>query len=214
MCEHTSQLIDVANQLDTLVSSYSVHDAHDLLVNRKAELVGHIGALDACISHIHSHVERSTFKKLGGLVARSHWSLREYPPPDIELSVSEVESSKLSLVFLVTTDAFIDGFMIGLCNVTSTATAVIMAVATSLEMFFLGLSYGSTLRVGSAAAKFSTLICLLLPPFTMIIAAIIGNFLGELLEENSLCFLGALSFAATSLIFLVSNLFIDEIVHN
>ena len=60
--------------------------------------------------------------------------------------VTKPPPSRSSLVLTVSVDAFVDGFLIGLCAVSSKTTAYIMAAATALEMGFLGLAYGSVLR--------------------------------------------------------------------
>ena len=54
------------------------------------------------------------------------------------------------LIFTVTIDAVVDGFLIGLCAVSDATTAYIMAAATSLEMAFLGLAYAAFLKVKNA----------------------------------------------------------------
>ena len=67
--------------------------------------------------------------------------------------------NRSALVLTVSVDAFVDGFLIGLCAVSSATTAYVMASATALEMGFLGLAYGSVLRgdlkavTGASAAQ-------------------------------------------------------------
>ena len=150
---------------------------------------------------------------------------------------------RLVLIFTVTVDAFVDGFLIGLCLVSNFPTALVMALATSLEMGFLGLAYGTTLHrdldktvaaleanaaaaenralassssssssaaaaaaaaaVSKAAARMR--LQLSIPPVVMVLAGVLGVSLGEVLLRNDLLFLGMLSFASVSLIFLVTQ---------
>jgi hypothetical protein len=110
-------------------------------------------------------------------MARGHWSLlhgakhhQNHPPPaptaaaaangetcgggggeDEGADLRQLPPNRAALVLTVSVDAFVDGFLIGLCAVSSKTTAYIMAAATALEMGFLGLAYGSLLRGDLAA---------------------------------------------------------------
>mmetsp|Transcript_36275 Transcript_36275/g.62843 ORF Transcript_36275/g.62843 Transcript_36275/m.62843 type:complete len:151 (-) Transcript_36275:296-748(-) len=108
------------------------------------------------------------------------------------------------LVFTVTIDAVVDGFLIGLCAVSDATTAYIMAGATSLEMGFLGLAYAAFLKDWkmSAPTHYGTLA---IPPIMMAVAGWSGAMIGELLIKNVLLFLGMLSFASVSLVYLVTQ---------
>jgi zinc transporter ZupT len=214
-------------------------------------LVRQISDVEACLEHLHEHVERSTIKTWGPIMARGHWSalvkgkkhgggnhseaeMSDHHGGHTDHSSDEEEDvdgdfsrkPRLVLIFTVTVDAFVDGFLIGLCLVSNFPTAFIMAVATSLEMGFLGLAYGSTLNrdldrtlaailsggggggggaASASSARAATRLQLSIPPVVMVLAGALGVSLGEALQQNALLFLGMLSFASVSLIFLVTQ---------
>ena len=233
--EHTKELTIAVNELEA-ASIEIIGNGHDTSspISSSETLVRYISDVESCLNHLHEHVERSTVKKWGRIMTRGHWSTLSRPAQGGYMSSSGEEDEedefsrkpRLVLIFTVTVDAFVDGFLIGLCLVSNFPTALIMAIATSLEMGFLGLAYGSTLNrdlmkaiasIPSSSLAFSetkarnlTRLQLAIPPVVMVLAGMIGVCLGEVLLESTLLFLGMLSFASVSLIFLVTQELIVE----
>lgn len=104
--------------------------------------------------HQHDHDKKASSSGGGGsdALATSGGSGHEHEHEHEDLT-SKPPPSRSSLVLTVSVDAFVDGFLIGLCAVSSKTTAYIMAAATALEMGFLGLAYGSVLRGDLAAHR-------------------------------------------------------------
>jgi len=110
--------------------------------------------------------------------------------------------SSSSLVFTVTVDAAVDGFLIGIAYEAAQETGVIMAAATSIEMAFLGLTFALSLSGSSGAARAALL---LLPPVVLFGTTILGSLLGKSLEGLPPLFNACVSFGATALLFLVTQ---------
>jgi len=110
--------------------------------------------------------------------------------------------SSSSLVFTVTVDAAVDGFLIGIAYEAAHEAGAIMAAATSIEMAFLGLTFALTLSASSHVARAAVLS---LPPVVLFSATILGSLLGKSLEGQPLLFNACVSFGATALLFLVTQ---------
>ena len=182
-----------------LIHSQLLHKPHGLLV---------------------SHYFRSAFQKWGPIVANGHWRMLRARSND-KLAVVSMEDqaapmpNRRILIFTVSIDSFIDGFLIGLCIVSDHTTGSIMAFSTSLEMGFLGLAYGSVLRGDSGGLTTLALAGqLALPPTIMVFAAWLGASLGTGLEKNSVLFLAMLSFSTVALLSLVTQELLVEAREN
>jgi len=84
-----------------------------------------------------------------------------------------------------------------------------MAIATCIEMGFLGLSFSASIR----AATTNTCLWLtisLMPCFTMFGGCMLGRGLGQQLESQQAIFIGVISFALVALLFLVTQELLSE----
>jgi len=174
-------------------------------------MVKEIVRVQTCIDRLHKQIHRTTFRRWGPLLPYNPRGAAERNEKEQEDSESDSETAEMArkprlvLVFTVTVDSFVDGFLIGLCIVSSAPTAVVMAGATTIEMGFLGLAYSAALRARSSTPSLSQWVALYLPPLVLVSAGFIGATVGSMLEESQCAYLGMLSFSATSLLFLVTQ---------
>lgn len=145
------------------------------------------------VDHLHTkHVENP-----------ARLRFRRWRPQPMEAHVLHggAAPSSSSLVFTVTVDAAVDGFLIGIAYEAAHEAGAIMAAATSIEMAFLGLTFALTLtRSGVSRAAI-----LMLPPAVLFGTTILGSLLGKSLEGHHLLFNACVSFGATALLFLVTQ---------
>lgn len=162
-----------------------------------------ISKVEGTLDHLHSHVERGTFRRWASVLGH-HYGYQTFSESGSDDSNdSSSEESDAVLVFTVCVDACVDGALVGLCAAVDIRTAWIMASATSLEMGFLGLAYSSSLRGPTSTSKFLKLI---LPPVFMTLTAIAGDVVGGAVAgQNQDVLLAMLSFASVALVFLVTQ---------
>uniref|UniRef100_A0A7S2AI68 Uncharacterized protein n=1 Tax=Octactis speculum TaxID=3111310 RepID=A0A7S2AI68_9STRA len=167
-------------------------------------IMGEISKVEAALEHLHSHIERATFRRWSSVLRNHHYggSTTASEGSDGESVITEPESNAV-LVFTVCVDAAVDGVLVGLCAAVDIKTAFIMASATCLEMGFLGLAYSSSLRGPPSASKMLNLI---LPPVLMTATAAAGALIGDtVISSDQSLLLALLSFACVALVFLVTQ---------
>jgi len=149
------------------------------------------------LRHVHSHAERGTFRR---------WVPRR---PVLENKVSMEEASSASKVFpkfpvslmlAVVVDAVVDGMLIGLASSVASKSGQLMAIATAIEMGFLGYSFACSM-IGTAR-RFTVVGALMVPPLTMFCASIFASWGTDYLETSP-AFVGLIAFAMVALLFLV-----------
>jgi len=96
--------------------------------------------------------------------------------------------------------------LIGLTASAATVAGLVMALATAIEMGFLGFSYSCSLRaIRKNACSPVRLLLVSLPPLTLLLAAWLAGVFGEALDPSGLPFVGLISFSLVCLLFLVTQ---------
>jgi zinc transporter ZupT len=110
---------------------------------------------------------------------------------------------------VVSIDAAVDGLLIGLTYSADTAAGLTMALATSIEMAFLGLQYSTKVRstVQNALLQFALIS---LPPVILFFAGMLGAYAGSLLTANQSLFIGFIAFSLVALLFMITQELIVE----
>lgn len=153
-------------------------------------------AIKGTLQHIHNHAHRVKFKR---------WQSVAKLPTEVELK----EIIEWPLVFAVSVDAFVDGLLIGLALSASFGAGWSMSIATCIEMCFLGLSFSASIQNQTrSVAKHTVIVCV--PPLILIIAGTIGYYVGDLLHQSPLVFIGFIAFSIVALLFLVTQEFLAE----
>jgi len=155
-----------------------------------------LDAFERCLDHIHEHSEREKFRR---------WRL----PHQREPSAVFKETIPWALVFAVSVDSAVDGFLIGLAYSAAASAGWCMSIATAIEMGFLGLSFAATLRnsIRSVAKR----ACLaVLPPVILSISGLIGCVIGDQVKDNQVLFTGFIAFSVVALLFLVTQELLAE----
>jgi len=109
-----------------------------------------------------------------------------------------------SLVIGVSIDCLVDGLLVGLTYIASARAGYIMALATSIESCFLGISLSSSVYNATADRKRHVMISLA-PVAALLLGGCIAGMVGHKLEENEALFAGFVTFAIVSLLFLVTQ---------
>ena len=195
---HVSQLVSGIERLQHLDLSQPV--AVDQELKQTA----------ACVRHIHSHAERATFR-------RWHPPHREVRPA--LTTVQENEASRdsipttlvplgmLRMIVAVVVDSSVDGMLIGLAGSVARGSGFLMAIATAIEMGFLGYSFACSLTKALRNRCWMAAVILAAPPITMLLASIVA-FQGAYEAKSTPAFCGLIAFAMAALLFLV----LDELL--
>jgi len=153
-------------------------------------------AFQACLEHLHGHAERAPFRR---------WKAMAKPAEDTQLP----EQLPLALATAVMVDAAVDGMLIGLSYAASPSAGWAMAIATCIEMAFLGLSFTASLQNATRSAwKIITVACI--PPVILLLAGLGGNALGYMFSESPGTFVAFISFSIVALLFLVTQELLTE----
>ena len=172
MQEHLSEL---QADLDALSDLAPGSDAHTALKR-----------VEGTLAHIHGHVERP-FRR---------WAIKLPPAASpmksdhggSKLSINSSERAPLvhrapvpwSLVFTVSIDAVVDGFLIGLTAASDPTAGIIMAAATCFEMGGLGVSFALALfGTPRNVSPVKMAAILMFPPLMMTVMAIGGAAVGR-----------------------------------
>lgn len=103
-------------------------------------------------------------------------------------------------------DSLMDGLLIGVCAAASEHAGYIMALATLLEMGFLGITFGMMLN-GCGWKKWPGA---LVAPVILVLGSIAGAALSDSLACNGAVFNGIVAFGASALLFLVTHELLKE----
>jgi ZIP family zinc transporter len=110
----------------------------------------------------------------------------------------------INLLIAVGTDALVDGLLIGIASVNGGNAGVVMAIALSIEMGFLGLTFGTTMA--TLRRSRACLLCtVILPPLLLAVGGAFGGLLASLLEGSPALHTGLLSFGVAALLYLVTE---------
>merc|ERR1712137_997209 len=126
-------------------------------------------------------------------------------------SMLEPVSDKISwpLVGGVTTDAAVDGLLIGLAFSASPGAGWSMSIATCIEMGFLGLTFSATLQ-SETHSRVKIVGISIVPPTVLLLSGVAGHALGILLESTPDLFIGFIAFSIVALLFLVTQELLAE----
>ena len=106
------------------------------------------------------------------------------------------------LTVAVGIDAFVDGLLIGISSAGGANAGIVITVALSIEMGFLGLTFASSLRKQPLHRRG---LAVMLPPFLLICGAALGGLLGEVLAASQPLHTGLLAFGVAALLYLVTE---------
>eukprot|EP00670_Eutreptiella_braarudii_P028382 CAMPEP_0174382930 /NCGR_PEP_ID=MMETSP0811_2-20130205/124899_1 /TAXON_ID=73025 ORGANISM="Eutreptiella gymnastica-like, Strain CCMP1594" /NCGR_SAMPLE_ID=MMETSP0811_2 /ASSEMBLY_ACC=CAM_ASM_000667 /LENGTH=465 /DNA_ID=CAMNT_0015536351 /DNA_START=69 /DNA_END=1466 /DNA_ORIENTATION=- len=157
-----------------------------------------ISELEKKIAHIHSHAHE--VRKI------STWRNRSVSVPLAERQQPEPEEQAIpwSNVAATCIDAAVDGLLIGLAYSANATAGLSMAIATSIEMGFLGLSFSAQIKASASSSAQHVLICAM-PPSVLFGGGVLGWSLGAAFAANQALFIGCMSFALVALLYLVTQ---------
>jgi len=160
-------------------------DAHDLsAIDKQLKVIA------ATLRHVHSHVDRGVFRRWRPQPCRD--TVVQQPAP--------ITSVPWGLVVAVVVDSMVDGMLIGLAGSVAIESGWLMAMATAIEMGFLGYSFACSLT--KTVQRCKAVAILALPPLTMLTASTVA-FAGASDVEGQPSFVGLIAFALVALLFLV-----------
>jgi zinc transporter ZupT len=163
----------------------------------------------ATLRHIHSHTDRGGFRRW--CVQPRRWQSQDELPGLLAVDEEKATSSgrrpplPIGLILAVLTDSVVDGMLIGLASSVSTESGGLMAIATAIEMGFLGYSFACA--VSKTGDRLISTAIIALPPIFMLGAASAASA-GATYVEDSPAFVGLVAFALVALLFLV----VDELL--
>lgn len=226
MIDYVRRLIRGAEPMDSRNAARMRHHVAELEQD-VATLLGmntdELGPLDkqlkvaaATLRHIHSHTERGGFRRW--CVQPRRWSVHdELPASPLKQGLPVVQEEEkatssvgraplpIGLILAVITDSVVDGMLIGLASSVSTESGGLMAIATAIEMGFLGYSFACA--VSKTGDRLVSTAIIALPPIFMLGAASAASA-GATYVEDSPAFVGLVAFALVALLFLV----VDELL--
>lgn len=176
---------------------------------RIAELLSDVEALQAVsprkVIQMEEQLSRAS-TSLRRLHAQTHatafrrWGLHRMASASCQ-ELSEKARLPWGLVIAVAIDAAVDGMLIGLSTSTSVGAGMLMAIATFIEMGFLGYSFGCAVSESKprGGVKVSALA---LPPLCLLTCGVGAFALGAALQ-GSFVFTGLISFSLVAVLFLV-----------
>ena len=159
---------------------------------------GQIQRASATLRRLHVHTSPMAFRRWGVHRTVTQAALQADFGPDRSSSQSRLP---WGLVFAIAIDAAVDGMLIGLSTSTSAGAGMMMAIATFIEMGFLGYSFGCAVssQVQNRLVAFSLLA---IPPLCLAGCGIGAFALGSALQ-SCFVFTGLISFSLVAVLFLV-----------
>jgi zinc transporter ZupT len=163
-------------------------------------VASHIDALDSSLASFH----RTSSAVLLPL------RRRDRPPGELPEEADADGRLPLSClpwatVLSVVVDAFMDGSLIGLFCSLSSRAGLVLALATSVEMSFLGAVYANTVWRAARTPQLARATLILAPPATLVTAAAVGAAVGAAAAPVPALFVAFFSIGAVALLFLVTN---------
>jgi ZIP family zinc transporter len=125
-------------------------------------------------------------------------------------NVAAEERLTAGLLIGVAVDVFVDGLLVGASFAAGSKTGVLITLALTLELLFLGLAASATLRGMGRTTRYTSTILLVLAFIVLSGAAIGGAFLTGV---SGALLVGVLSFATAALLYLVTEELLAE-AHN
>lgn len=160
------------------------------------------------LRNVHLHTERATFRRW---VPRQRIEGPSPPEASGEDSQADAEGAVASpaeaakvpwgLIIAVVVDSVIDGMLIGLAGSVAWTSGMLMAVATAIEMAFLGFSFACSLAK-VIRQRIEVVAALGLPPLAMLASSVLAAVGAGYLEDTP-AFCGLVAFALVAVLFLV-----------
>ena len=113
-----------------------------------------------------------------------------------------IKAFPLALCIAINVDAFVDGLLVGVSSVESSSAGVIMAVALTIEMTFLGVTYSLAVRDQPMGRR---VFALVLAPAVLIVGGLGGAVMASSLSEYPFLKTGLLAFGVAALLYLVTE---------
>jgi len=157
--------------------------------------------LTGTLRHIHKHAERATFRRWGPprriIKDREEGKQKEVIKEDTELSNTPLPTSFLVAVMV---DSVVDGMLIGLASSVCISSGMLMAMATAIEMGFLGYSFAITLL--NAVQRGPKLGLLIVPPLMMFLSSVLASTAADAVKDQP-AFVALAAFSMVAVLFLV-----------
>jgi len=107
-----------------------------------------------------------------------------------------------SLVFAVCIDALVDGLLIGVSTIQGQKAGLILGIALTVEMCFLGITLATGLR---SQRFYVAVISLLFTSGTLVLGGQLGASFSAAIKGNEVVEVGVLSFGTSALLYLVTE---------
>ncbi|CAE8620469.1 unnamed protein product [Polarella glacialis] len=162
---------------------------------KPAEVDGQLQLTAETVRHIHSHAERATFRR---------WAV--YRPATVE-EVPQASTARgagalpLGMILAVIVDSAVDGMLIGLAGAVASASGWLLAMATAIEMGFLGYSFACSLTQ-AVSLSWEAAVILMVPPLAMLCASV-AAYLTAYQVQGTPIFSALIAFALAAVLFLV-----------
>jgi len=168
---------------------------------RVAQTYRRLKAVLRCVEHIHDHAERGKFRRWAAAVPTV------LPQKELVLGEGQPQTARVAsavrwgLVLAVAMDSCVDGMLIGLASSVQLTSGWLMAMATAIEMCFLGYSFACSVFKDPRPSLLARAV-LPVPPLAMLLAAL-AAFAGAGEVQQLPAFSGLIAFALVALLFLV-----------
>lgn len=186
-------------QFDAVVERTKVVEAVIARLEGMLQLPGvSVQAMDSALSRIEDELRRIIHANIDTVHKFRRW---QASAPRVG---RKTERIPWSLVVGVSVDCLVDGLLVGLTYTASHRAGYIMALATSIESCFLGLSLSSMIS-NATASRARHLLVSSIPVFTLLAGGAVAGLVGGTLDKGSPPFIGFIMFAIVSLLFLVTQ---------
>lgn len=119
-----------------------------------------------------------------------------------ELSPTKYVPYPFVLVSAVITDSIVDGFLIGITSVSGHTAGLVMSIALSVEMGFLGLTFATTMR---KQPRVIGVLSVLAPPVFLAVGGCVGALLAGFMATTPALHVALISFGMAALLYLVTE---------
>mmetsp|Transcript_34344 Transcript_34344/g.49925 ORF Transcript_34344/g.49925 Transcript_34344/m.49925 type:complete len:565 (-) Transcript_34344:80-1774(-) len=157
------------------------------------EIYQNIDQMEREIVVLHDTVEGYSFK----------WRRRSkpnaFPLPKLGSTIP------VSLIVPVMVDSMVDGFLMGATVAASHRAGLILALATCVEMGFLGIAVATRIQRCTASSPLARYSALIGPPLLMLASCVLGSAMGEQFKQHPVLYFAFISFGIVMLLYLVVN---------
>jgi len=107
----------------------------------------------------------------------------------------------VSFAVAVCVDSFVDGFLIGISGASGASAGLVMSIALTIEMGFLGLTFALAVSKQPPSVALAAVI---VPPVILILGGVGGTFAADGLSHEPVLHVGLISFGVSALLYLVT----------